>query len=151
MVDLEELLDMAPATVMKLKQAGYTILEAVAVASTRELVTTVEIAESVAQRIVKEARKRLEIGFSNAYEVYQTRMEVGRISTGSEKLDALLGGGIETKSITEFFGEFRSGKTQLAHQLSIMVQLPRDKGGLSGNALYIDTEGTFRPERLDST
>ena len=148
MVELEDLPGVGPATMMRLRQAGYTSVEALAVASSRELVTKVDITENIAQKLVNEARRRLEIGFSNAYEVYQTRMEVGRISTGSEKLDALLGGGVETRSITEFFGEFRSGKTQLAHQLCIIVQLPREKGGLSGNALYIDTEGTFRPERL---
>nr|5JEC_A Chain A, DNA repair and recombination protein RadA [Pyrococcus furiosus DSM 3638]5JEC_B Chain B, DNA repair and recombination protein RadA [Pyrococcus furiosus DSM 3638]6XTW_A Chain A, DNA repair and recombination protein RadA [Pyrococcus furiosus DSM 3638]6XTW_B Chain B, DNA repair and recombination protein RadA [Pyrococcus furiosus DSM 3638] len=73
---------------------------------------------------------------------------IGRISTGSKSLDKLLGGGIETQAITEVFGEFGSGKTQLAHTLAVMVQLPPEEGGLNGKAMYIDTEGTFRPERL---
>nr|6TUU_A Chain A, DNA repair and recombination protein RadA [Pyrococcus furiosus DSM 3638]6TUU_B Chain B, DNA repair and recombination protein RadA [Pyrococcus furiosus DSM 3638]6TUU_C Chain C, DNA repair and recombination protein RadA [Pyrococcus furiosus DSM 3638]6TUU_D Chain D, DNA repair and recombination protein RadA [Pyrococcus furiosus DSM 3638] len=73
---------------------------------------------------------------------------IGRISTGSKSLDKLLGGGIETQAITEVFGEFGSGKTQLAHTLAVMVQLPPEEGGLNGSALYIDTENTFRPERL---
>jgi len=46
------------------------------------------------------------------------------------------------------YGEFRTGKTQIAHQLSVNVQLPKSKGGLSGGVIYIDTEGTFRPERI---
>lgn len=74
--------------------------------------------------------------------------ESARISTGVRSLDDLLEGGIEVGSITEFIGEFGAGKTQICHQLSVMVQLPKDKGGLNARALYVDTEGTFRPERI---
>ena len=70
------------------------------------------------------------------------------ITTGSSELDALLKGGIETGSITEIFGEFRTGKTQLCHTLCVTTQLPMEQGGAEGKAMYIDTEGTFRPERL---
>lgn len=70
------------------------------------------------------------------------------ISTGSKNLDKLLGGGIPTHLITEFYGEFGVGKTQIAHQLSVNVQLPESQGGLGSSAIYIDAEGTFRPERL---
>nr|4A6P_A Chain A, DNA REPAIR AND RECOMBINATION PROTEIN RADA [Pyrococcus furiosus]4A6X_A Chain A, DNA REPAIR AND RECOMBINATION PROTEIN RADA [Pyrococcus furiosus]4A6X_B Chain B, DNA REPAIR AND RECOMBINATION PROTEIN RADA [Pyrococcus furiosus]4B2P_A Chain A, DNA REPAIR AND RECOMBINATION PROTEIN RADA [Pyrococcus furiosus]4D6P_A Chain A, DNA REPAIR AND RECOMBINATION PROTEIN RADA [Pyrococcus furiosus]4D6P_B Chain B, DNA REPAIR AND RECOMBINATION PROTEIN RADA [Pyrococcus furiosus]4UQO_A Chain A, DNA REPAIR len=73
---------------------------------------------------------------------------IGRISTGSKSLDKLLGGGIETQAITEVFGEFGSGKTQLAHTLAVMVQLPPEEGGLNGSVIWIDTENTFRPERI---
>ena len=73
------------------------------------------------------------------------------ISTGSKSLDTLLGGGIETGSITELFGEFRTGKTQLCHTLAVVCQLPSSMGGAEGRCLYIDTEGTFRPERLLAT
>lgn len=71
-----------------------------------------------------------------------------RITTGSNKLDDLLLGGIETQSITEFFGDFGSGKTQICHTLCVTSQLPLDQGGLEGVTIYVDTEGTFRPERL---
>lgn len=70
------------------------------------------------------------------------------LTTGSKELDKLLGGGIETGSITEIFGEFRTGKTQICHTLCVTCQLPRNNGGGDGKALYIDTEGTFRPEKL---
>ncbi len=70
------------------------------------------------------------------------------ISTGCRALDDMLGGGVETSAITEFVGEFGTGKTQICHQLSVMVQLPREQGGLEARAVYIDTEGTFRPERI---
>lgn len=87
--------------------------------------------------------------FITAYELYEKRRGgIRRISTGVKSLDELLGGGIETKAITELVGEFGSGKTQLCHQLSVMVQLPEDKGGLKAKALYVDTENTFRPERI---
>lgn len=72
------------------------------------------------------------------------------ITTGSRELDKLLGGGLETGSVTEFVGEFRSGKTQIAHTLAVTCQLPISQGGAEGKCLYIDTEGTFRPERLSA-
>jgi RecA/RadA recombinase len=46
------------------------------------------------------------------------------------------------------FGEFRTGKTQLCHTLCVTSQLPTSMGGGNGKAAYIDTEGTFRPERV---
>lgn len=70
------------------------------------------------------------------------------ISTGSSDLDTLLGGGIETGAITEIFGEFRTGKTQLCHTLCVTCQRPLDQGSAEGRAMYIDTEGTFRPQKL---
>lgn len=70
------------------------------------------------------------------------------LTTGSKDLDAVLGGGMETGSLTELFGEFRTGKTQLCHTLCVTCQLPMDGGGGEGKAMYIDTEGTFRPQRL---
>jgi len=148
MVELEELPGVGPATAAKLKEAGFASLETLAVASPKELSTTVDIGESTAQKIIQSAREQLEIGYSTALEFYEVRKIVGRITTGSEQLDAVLGGGIETNGITEFYGPFRSGKTQICHELCIKTQLPPENGGLDGGALYVDTEGTFRPERL---
>jgi DNA repair protein RadA len=76
------------------------------------------------------------------------RQNVLRLTTGSSMLDKLLGGGIESQSITEFYGEYGSGKSQICHQLCVNVQLPHERGGLGGAALYIDTENTFRTERI---
>lgn len=95
-----------------------------------------------------EAYKLVPMGFTTAADFHQKRSEIIQLSTGSKELDKLLQGGIETGSITEVFGEFRTGKTQLCHQLAVTCQLPIDMGGGEGKALYIDTEGTFRPERL---
>lgn len=88
------------------------------------------------------------MGFTTATEIHAKRAEIIQLTTGSRELDKLLGGGIETGSITEVFGEFRTGKTQLCHTLAVTCQLPVNSSGGEGKCLYIDTEGTFRPERL---
>lgn len=88
------------------------------------------------------------MGFTSASEIHQKRSEIIQIETGSRELNRLLGGGIETGSITEIFGEFRTGKSQLCHTLAVICQIPVDMGGAEGKCLWIDTEGTFRPERL---
>lgn len=88
------------------------------------------------------------MGFTTATEMHQRRSELISITTGSKQLDTLLAGGIETGSVTEIFGEFRTGKSQICHTLAVTCQLPFDMGGGEGKCLYIDTEGTFRPVRL---
>jgi len=88
------------------------------------------------------------MGFTTATEMHQRRSELISITTGSKNLDTLLAGGIETGSVTELFGEFRTGKSQICHTLAVTCQLPFDMGGGEGKCLYIDTEGTFRPVRL---
>jgi DNA repair protein RAD51 len=88
------------------------------------------------------------MSFELASAIHLNRAEIIMLKTGSEALDRLLGGGIETGSITEIFGEFRTGKSQLCHQLAVACQLPIDRGGGEGKCIWIDTEGTFRPERL---
>lgn len=88
------------------------------------------------------------MGFSTATELHARRSELISLTSGSRELDKLLGGGFETGSITEIFGEFRTGKTQICHSLAVTCQLPIPQGGGEGKCMYIDTEGTFRPERL---
>ena len=88
------------------------------------------------------------MGFQSSEIFLQKRLNLTYLSTGSKELDKLLGGGIETGSITELFGEFRTGKTQICHTLCVTCQMSKDQGGGEGKALYIDTEGTFRPEKL---
>ena len=113
------------------------------------MASAIDIGKATAQKIIIAARDLLEITFETADKTFEKRTKfVQRITTGSKRVDELLGGGLETQSITEVFGAFRSGKTQLAHQLSVNVQLPIEKGGLEAGAIYIDTEGTFRPERI---
>jgi len=132
----------------KLYEAGYKTLESIAVASPIELVEVAGIGELTAAKAIKAARDALEMGFETAEKLAEKRKQIGRITTGSKELDALIGGGIETQSITEFYGKFASGKTQLCFQAAVTVQLPKEKGGLEGAALYIDSENSFRPERI---
>ncbi len=147
---IEDLSGVGQAVLNKLMDSGYSSLEAIAVASPQDLSVAAGIPLTTAQRIIKEARDALDIRFKTALEVKKERMNVRKITTSSQALDGLLGGGIETRTMTEFFGEFGSGKTQICHQISVNVQLPPEKGGLSGKAVYIDTEGTFRWERIEA-
>ncbi|KAJ3109550.1 recombinase rad51 [Phlyctochytrium planicorne] len=132
----------------KLAEAGLYTVEAVAFTPKRQILAIKGISEAKADKIIGEATKLVPMGFVTATEFHQRRSEVITINTGSSELDKLLAGGIETGSITEIFGEFRTGKTQLCHQLAVTCQLPTHMGGGEGKCLYIDTEGTFRPERL---
>jgi DNA repair protein RadA len=148
-VDLEDLPGVGPAIAEKLRDGGYNSLEAIAVASPAELVTAAEIGEATAAKIINAAREAADIGgFETGDKILERRQEIGKLTSGSHALDALLGGGIETRALTEFYGEFGSGKTQVAHQLAVNVQLPLEKGGLNGSVIIIDTENTFRPERI---
>lgn len=106
------------------------------------------IGEKTAEKIIKAAQDIEKMGFKSADKIWEKRKTINKLTTGSKNLDDLLLGGFEPGSVTELFGEYRTGKTQLAHQLCVNVQLLYESGGLEGGALYIDTEGTFRPERL---
>ncbi|MEM0371323.1 MAG: DNA repair and recombination protein RadA [Ignisphaera sp.] len=134
----------------KLQEVGITTLEALSVANAQELSQNLAIPLPTVQRLISQARAALGLSFKTALELKKERIGLPKITTGSSNLDNLLGGGIEVKTITEFFGEFGSGKTQLCHQLAVNVQLPIEKGGLSKKAVYIDSEGTFRWERIES-
>lgn len=134
--------------VKKLMDAGYHTVESVAYATKKSLVLIKGITEAKAEKLLGEASKLVPMGFTSASAYHQQRQEIIHLTTGSKELDKLLDGGIETGSITEIFGEFRTGKTQLCHTLCVTCQLPLEQGGGEGKALYIDTEGTFRPQRL---
>lgn len=132
----------------KLREVGYTDPMTIAVTSPTELASIAEIGEGQAQKIINSVRKMLDIGFETADKVLERKIAALKISTGSKNLDKLLGGGIETQAITEVYGQFASGKSQLGFQLCVQVQLPVDKGGLGKNVLFIDTENTFSPTRI---
>lgn len=146
---LEDLPGVGPATAEKLREAGFNSVEALAVASPAELVACADVGESTATKIIASARDAADIGgFETGDQVLERRKLVGMITTGSNSFDELMGGGLETQSIVEFYGEFGSGKTQIAHQMAVNVQLPLELGGLNGSVIIIDTENTFRPERI---
>jgi len=134
--------------VKKLREAGYHTVESIVYAPKKNLLAIKGISEAKADKIMAEGQKLVPTGFTTATEMHMRRAQIIQVSTGSKELDKLLQGGIETGSITELFGEFRTGKSQLCHTLAVTCQLPIDMGGAEGKCLYIDTEGTFRPERL---
>ncbi|EDW99058.1 DNA repair protein Rad51 homolog [Drosophila teissieri] len=131
-----------------LQQASLHTVESVANATKKQLMAIPGLGGGKVEQIITEANKLVPLGFLSARTFYQMRADVVQLSTGSKELDKLLGGGIETGSITEIFGEFRCGKTQLCHTLAVTCQLPISQKGGEGKCMYIDTENTFRPERL---
>ncbi len=144
---LEDLPGIGPSTAQKLRELGFHTVESLAMATVREL-EPAGISEKKALAIISAARSSMGVSFIRADELLKMRQSVLRLTTGSKALDKLLDGGLETQTITEFYGEYGSGKSQICHQLCVNVQLPPERGGLNGAALYIDTENTFRTERI---
>jgi DNA repair protein RadA len=148
-VKITDIPGIGPGAAAKLEAAGIYDLMGLAVLGPSELSEMAGMTEAVARKAIQAARQMMNLGFSDGLEFSEKRKEVGYITTGSKNLDNLLGGkGIETKAITEAFGAFGSGKTQLALSLTVNVQLPIEQGGANAKAVFIDTEGTFRPERI---
>jgi len=138
-----------PGIAAKLEAAGIYDLMGLAVMSPPALSEMAGIGEAVARKAIQTARGMMKLGFMDGIEFAKKREDVCYITTGSENLNKLLGGkGVESKAITEAYGAFGSGKSQLGFCLAVNVQLPKDKGGAEGKAVLIDTEGTFRPERI---
>lgn len=146
--DLEDLPGIGPATSERLKTAGYKDIVAIASATPHELAEVGDFGVEAAKKAIETAKASLDIGFETADQVLERRKCIGRIKTGSTELDELLGGGVETQSITEFFGRFSSGKSQVGFQLAVNVQKTSENGGLNGKVIFVDTESTFRPDRI---
>jgi DNA repair protein RadA len=144
---IEDLPGVGPATAQKLRELGYRTVESLAMATIREL-EPVGVSEKKALQVIQAARSSVGISFIRADQLLKQRQSVARLTTGSKVLDKLVDGGLETQTITEFYGEYGCGKSQFCHQLCVNVQLPIEKGGLNGGVLYIDTENTFRLERI---
>lgn len=142
---VEDLPGVGPTTADKLKELGFHTVESIATATVREIVPA-GIGEKQAKKIIDLARDSISFSFIRADELMKMKANVLRLTTGSKAFDELIGGGLETQTITEVYGEYGVGKSILCHQLAVNVQLPVDKGGLNGGALYLDTEQTFRPE-----
>src|SRR5271157_2149022 len=148
--ELEDLPGIGEATVDKLKAGGVDSIDKIAVMSPYELSELSGISAEAAKKAVQAAQEATTVNYETADKIMSRRKDIGKITTGSKDLDDLIGGGLETNAITETYGKFASGKSQLGFQLAVSVQLPKDKGGLEGNVLFIDTEGTFRPERIEN-
>ncbi|GAB5371926.1 hypothetical protein AAMO2058_001622000 [Amorphochlora amoebiformis] len=134
--------------IKKLKSAGIHTVKAVWQSTMRILTGIKGMSEAKAQKVKEAANKIQNFGFTTGTSIRDKRKNLRKMSTGAKEFDKLLGGGIESMAITEVFGEFRTGKTQLCHTLSVIGQLPPDMGGGNGKVIFIDTEGTFRPERI---
>jgi len=146
--DLATLEGVGSAMASKLRSAGITTIEVIAVTPPREIAEKTGIGFNTVLKITAAARKSVSVDFITAEELWKKRQNMLKCSTGSKNLDELLGGGIETQAMTEFIGEYGVGKTQICLMLCVMAQLPAEKRGLNGNVVYIDTEGTFIPERI---
>lgn len=149
MKTLKDLPGVGPKIAEKLEDAGFGELMSLATANSADVAAVAEIGDGTASKIINAARDALDMGFENGLKALERRKLVGKISLGSKSFDELLNGGVETQAITECYGAFGSSKTQVAHQLAVNVQRPVKDGGLDGGALYIDTENTFRPERIE--
>ena len=147
---LEDLPGIGPTTAEKLKAAGIDTLDKIATMSPHELSELSGINVEKATEAIKAANNAVTLNYQTGTQVSAKRKELGKISTNCKDLDELIGGGIETGAITETYGRFASGKSQLGFQLAVDAQLPKSEGGLEGGVLFIDTEGTFRPERIES-
>jgi len=136
------------STINRLIRAGYTTLEAVAATPARELAEKAGLGADTAAKVNLLALMKMGPGFVSAMDVLHRRRLMMRCTTGSRELDRILGGGIETSAITEFIGEYGSGKTQICMTLAVTAQLPQEERGLGGRVAVIDAEGTFLPERI---
>ena len=136
------------ADINKLKSAGICTAKGLLMVTRKELLNIKGITDVKVDKMIEAAQKIESLGFSKATDIMVKREHIRRITTGSKNLDNLLQGGIESMAITEAFGEFRTGKTQLAHTLCVTAQLDKENGGGHGKVCFIDTENTFRPERI---
>jgi DNA repair protein RadA len=153
---LDSLAGVGPVTTKKLADAGIHNIMDLIVRGPVEISDITGMEKDTAEKIVNKAREHLVEGgliskdFVSASEIYKRRQDIGRITTGTNCLDTLFDGGIETQALTEVYGEFGCGKTQLCLTMCVQVQKSKEEGGLEGGAIYIDTENTFRPERIVS-
>ncbi len=146
---LTDIPGIGPGIAAKLEAAGVYDLMGLAVMSPPALAELAGIGEAVARKAIQASRSLMKLGFSDGVEYAKKRDDLFTITTGSKNLDILLGGrGIETKALTEAYGAFGSGKSQLGFTLAVRAQLPKENGGANGKSVFIDTEGTFRPERI---
>jgi DNA repair protein RadA len=154
-LEIQDIEGIGPTTARKLKEAGIVSVMDLAVASAEELAVDLNSSKESAASFIMAAQKLLresnilEKEFVTADSALEKRKAMLRCSTGSRALNELLLGGIETQAVTEFYGEFGSGKSQICHTLCAIATQPVEAGGLDGGVIYIDTEGTFRPERLN--
>lgn len=146
--DLEGIKGVGSTIAAKLRSAGFTTIEALSVTPLREIISKTGLGKETALKISEESRRLMNFGFIRGTEIWERRKKMLRCTTGSRNLNEMFGGGIETQAMTELIGDYGVGKTQICLTLTATAQLSPEQGGLDGNIIYIDTEGTFSPERV---
>lgn len=139
-------------TAEKLEKHGINDVKSLAMSSENALTEEIGLGEGTAKKILANARDQLkshDTGFDRGDTAKEKEDKLGKITTGSEKVDGLLGsGGVSTGYITELYGKNSSGKSQMAITLAATVQLPEEEGGIDKGVIYIDTESAFMPDRF---
>lgn len=154
-LEIQDIEGVGPTTAKKLREAGIFSVMDLAVAGVEDLAVDINASKESAASFIMAAQKLLRESdvlnkeFITADTALKKRRSLLRCSTGSSMLDDLFLGGIETQAVTELYGEFGSGKSQICHTMCITAGQPTELGGLNSGVIYIDTEGTFRPERLE--
>ena len=145
--EIEDIEGIGDITLGKLYEGGIRTVETLSTSTVRELVD-LGIGEDSAKKFIGEAQKAIHTSFITATEVLEMQLETYGLTTGCLELDNLMNPGLPSQSISEFYGEFGAGKSQMVHMLCVTTQLPKSMGGLDGAVLLIDTEGIFKPTRL---
>ena len=141
-------LDISPSIIQKLKESGFTTVESLVTLSAQDLSTMIGVPLPTAQKIIAQAREALDIRFKTAKEVKLERMSIGRITTGSKALDQLLGGGVETKTITEFFGEYGTGKC-FSKDTEVLYLRDKDLEIENIEKMFMRYKDVYGSEKLD--
>lgn len=146
--ELEDLPGIGEVTAERLRAKGYGDFAAIAAAAPHDLAEAGDFGVESAKKAIEAAKEAVDVGFESADLVLERRKTIHRVTTGSKTLDELTGGGIETQAITEAYARFSAGKSQLGFQLCVNIQKGDGNGHPPGKALFVDSEATFRPERI---
>lgn len=147
--ELKTLPGVGEATAEKIFDGGYYSIMDVAVASVGSFTESTAITDATAIKIISGARKMVDLGDSRtALEMLEEDKNIPKLSTGVKELDMAMQGGLTPGLITQIYAEGGLGKTQWAKTIATIATRPVEEGGLDTDVLYIDTEGTFRPNRV---
>ncbi|MHA1149362.1 MAG: DNA repair and recombination protein RadA [Promethearchaeota archaeon] len=130
-----------------LSENGISTAEALAMTGALNVAAIDGLGDKTAQKLIWNARNAL--GMTEFISASEIDENIEYITTGSAELDRILGGGIATGKLTEVYGPFKSGKTNLAHTIAVTTQLPTSQGGIDGAVAFIDTENTFSKDKIE--
>ena len=104
-------------------------MEALAQRARRDLVTIKGLSDVKVEKLQLAAREMVPVGFTTASATLEQHQNRVRITTGCREVDDILEGGLEANTITEIYGESRTGKTQFCHTLAVTCQKSSEDGG----------------------